>query len=239
MSWHLGRLAAFDTETTGVDVEGEARIVSAAVILVGADKPTDTYTWLINPGIDIPAEASAIHGITTERAVAEGRDAAEAIEEIAAAVAGQLTAGIPIVAMNARFDLTLLDRECRRHGLPTVVDRVPDDVLWPVIDPLIIDKQVDKYRKGKRTLTALCEHYEVVLEDAHTAEADALATVRLAYKLAVRQPKLRVPVERLHHWQESWAREQAASFQEHCRRTDPDVLIEGAWPMVPYTGGAL
>ena len=48
----------------------------------GAGREPETLTWLVNPGIDIPAEASAIHGITTERAQAEGMDPAEAAEEI-------------------------------------------------------------------------------------------------------------------------------------------------------------
>jgi DNA polymerase III epsilon subunit-like protein len=75
MSWHTGRLAAFDIETTGTDPESD-RIVTAAISLVGAELPGEHHAWLIDPGIEIPAGAAAVHGITTERARAEGRDAA-------------------------------------------------------------------------------------------------------------------------------------------------------------------
>ena len=63
--------------------------------------------------------------------------------------------GIPVVVYNAPYDLSLLDRECRRNGLE------PIDAPGPVIDPLVIDKAVDSYRKGKRTLEVAAAHYRV------------------------------------------------------------------------------
>ncbi len=120
MSWHIGRLAAFDLETTGTDTEHD-RIVTAAIGLVGGGLDAQQHAWLVDPGVEIPAGATAVHGITTERARAEGRPAAEAVAEIIAVLADQVRAGVPIVAFNARFDLTILDREARRYGLPTLV----------------------------------------------------------------------------------------------------------------------
>ena len=80
--WHRGRLVAFDLETTGVDVE-TARIVTAAVVRIDVAARTSHPTeWLVDPGIEIPAEASAIHGVTTERARAEGVDPRVAVAEI-------------------------------------------------------------------------------------------------------------------------------------------------------------
>ncbi|WP_377271875.1 3'-5' exonuclease [Peterkaempfera sp. SMS 1(5)a] len=232
MSWHLGRMASFDVESTGVDVE-TARIVTASLTMVGGGQPTEATAWLADPGIEIPTEASDIHGITTERARAEGRPAREVVEEIAYLLADALQQRIPIVAMNARYDLTVLDRECRRHGLPTVTERT-GGLTGPVIDPYVIDKQVDKYRKGSRKLTALCEHYGVQLgDDAHEAGADALAAARVAYKLAIRFPKLQVDLPQLFVWQQKWAAEQAASLQAYFRRKDPKAVVEGAWPLVP------
>ena len=76
MGWHEGPLAGFDTETTGTDPE-TARIVTAAVIVHGPE-PVDAR-WLVNPGIDIPAEATAVHGISTETAQAQGLDPADAL----------------------------------------------------------------------------------------------------------------------------------------------------------------
>ncbi len=58
MSWRLGRLAAFDIETTGVDYESD-RVVTAAVSLLGDDRPVENHEWLVNSGIVIPAGATA------------------------------------------------------------------------------------------------------------------------------------------------------------------------------------
>lgn len=74
-SWY-DRLGVFDLETTGIETE-TSRIVSAYVGVVDAFGAPKGVSWLADPGVEIPAQASAVHGITTERARAEGRDAAE------------------------------------------------------------------------------------------------------------------------------------------------------------------
>lgn len=72
MSWISGPLLAFDLETTGTDVETD-RIVTAAVVRLEADGSVSRErTWLLDPGVAIPEQASAIHGISTERARAHG-----------------------------------------------------------------------------------------------------------------------------------------------------------------------
>ncbi|WP_449342168.1 exonuclease domain-containing protein, partial [Streptomyces aurantiogriseus] len=156
--WHLGRLAGFDTESTGVNVETD-RIVTACLVEVGGKHPPIPANWLLNPGVEIPEQATAVHGITTERARSEGQDAAEGIAQIVAALTQVVLSGTPLVIMNAPYDLTLLDREARRYGIKTLTDTVGQDLR--VIDPRVIDKRVDPYRKGKRTLTDLCAHYQV------------------------------------------------------------------------------
>jgi len=188
MSWHTGRLAAFDIETTGVNPESD-RIVTAAVSIVGGGLPADHHSWFVNPGIDIPLGATSVHGITTEQARAAGSNPEEGIDEIKALLTAQLLNGVPVVAFNARFDLTILDREARRHGLQPLLDRVggPDGIL--VVDPHVLDKHFDRYRPGKRTLGAVCRQYSVSLERAHTANADALAAARLAYRMGATVPE--------------------------------------------------
>jgi DNA polymerase III subunit epsilon len=111
MSWHEGRLCVLDTETTGVDPE-TARIVTACVAHVGAGAK-EIRQWLVNPGVPIPAGATKIHGITDEQA-AEGADPAVAIPDIASAVLGAWEGGLPVVAFNAPYDLTVLSREVAR-----------------------------------------------------------------------------------------------------------------------------
>jgi DNA polymerase-3 subunit epsilon len=237
MSWHLGRLAGFDTETTGVDVETD-RIVTACIVEVGGNQPPLTANWLLNPGIDIPTQASDIHNVTTEKAKADGQDAAEGIAELVAGLTQVVLAGTPIVIMNAPFDLTILDREARRYGIKTLSDTVGDDLR--VVDPRTIDKRLDMYRPGKRTLTDLCRHYKVKLDGAHSADADAIATCRVAWRLGCVFPQLaEMGLDGLHKAQAGWHAAWAADFQAHLRgKGETDAVIDGSWPLRPVGGAA-
>ncbi|MEU9865520.1 3'-5' exonuclease [Streptomyces sp. NPDC047971] len=233
MSWYLGRLCGFDLETTGIDVDND-RIVTACVVQCGGGQPTASATWLANPGIDIPEQAAAVHGISTEKARTEGRPAAEVVAEVLAALGQIITAGIPVVAMNARFDLTMLDREAARYGLAPLP-------AGPVVDPFVIDKATDKYRKGKRRLTDLCAHYEVSIGEAHTADADAIAACRVAWRQGSRVPRLAaMSLAELHAAQVEWAAEQAASLQQYLRKSDPAAYCPPEWPLIPrHENGAV
>ncbi|GAB3123010.1 3'-5' exonuclease [Glaciibacter psychrotolerans] len=219
-------LAVFDLETTGIDVE-TSRIVSATVaILDAAGVVTERTDWLVNPGVEIPMQATAVHKITTEHAVTHGADAASSVAEIVSALRRALEQGIPVVAYNAPYDFTLLNREARRHAV------APLDSPTPVIDPLVIDKAVDRYRKGKRTLEAASAFYEVVLDAAHDSGADAIAAGHVAQAIArVHGGKLPTTAAELHELQVSWSREQAESFQSYMRRErDPSFVADGGWP---------
>lgn len=233
MSWHLGRMAGFDIESTGPDPL-TARIVTACIVQCGGGHPVDSATWLSDvDGQPIPDEAAAIHGVTTEHAQKEGAPLRDVVGELLAALTQVIASGVPVVAMNARYDLTLLDREAERFGL----DPLP---LGPVIDPFVIDKHADKYRKGSRKLTALCGHYQVPIGDAHQADADAIAACRVAWRQGTRYaPLAAMGLEQLHRAQVEWAAEQAASLQEYFRKKDPSAVVEGAWPLIPRqrTGG--
>ncbi|MCX5587604.1 3'-5' exonuclease [Streptomyces erythrochromogenes] len=227
-AWHLGRLAGLDFESTGVDVEND-RIVTACVVQCGGGQPTVSANWLSDvDGMEIPQQASDIHGVTTERARAEGKPAGEVVADVLAALGQVIAAGVPVVAMNARFDLTLLDREARRHGL------APLPAGFPVVDPFVIDKQVDRYRKGSRKLVDLAAHYEVPIGEAHTADADAIAACRVAWRLGTRYSQLAgYSLPELHAVQVGWAAEQVAGLQEYFRRKDPNAVVRGEWPLLP------
>lgn len=240
MEWHRGRLAAFDLETTGPNPESD-RIVTAAVSLVGGGLPPEHYAWLVDPGVEIPEGAIAVHGITNEQVRAEGQDAAEAIDQIVAVLARHVSGGVPIVAFNARFDLTLIDRDARRHGVLPLLDRVGGVERLLAIDPYVLDKQFDRYRKGRRTLVAVCEHYRIPFEEAHVANADALAAARVAFRIASRIAELRaLDLATLHREQVSWAATQAALLQEYFQEQGRPERVEAAWPLVPApaTGSA-
>ena len=219
------RLGVFDLETTGIDTD-TSRIVSAYVGVIEADGAAKGVSWLADPGIPIPTQATAVHGITTEKAQAEGRPAAEVVAEIVAVIRALLAQGVPLVVYNAAYDITLLNRECVRYGIEPLADPTP------VIDPLVIDRAMDRYRKGKRTLEVAAEFYGVELTDAHDAEADAVAAGRVAQAIARKYADtLGDDVVMVHANQVSWASESAVSFQEYMRRTkDPEFVADGAWP---------
>lgn len=196
MGWTDGPLVGFDTETTGVDVDAD-RIVTAAVVRRVGGRAV-TRSWLIDPGVEIPAAATAVHGITTAHARAHGRAPAGALEEIAEALARALGRGEPVVAYNASYDLSLLDAELRRHGLRTLPERLARDVRV-VVDPLVIDRWLDTYRPGKRRLGDLCAHYGVEPGTLHDAGGDVMATLDVLAALCARFPGIgRAAPDRLH-----------------------------------------
>lgn len=144
--WADAPMAAFDTETTGVQVE-TARIITACVAAVN-DGPIRADVWLADPGVDIPPEATAIHGITTETARSAGRPAADVTSAIELAIGAAWEAGWPVVGFNICYDLTVLDRELRRHHGRG----------------LVIDRHYDQWRRGPRNLAAMCAHYGVGMD---------------------------------------------------------------------------
>ncbi|MFJ4620260.1 3'-5' exonuclease [Streptomyces sp. NPDC088812] len=232
MAWHRELLIGFDLETTGTDPR-EARIVTGAVIEVRGAQVLGRREWLADPGVEIPAEAVAVHGISTARAAAEGDPADRVADAIADVLVTYWRTGVPVVAYNAAFDLTLLSAELRRHGLPSLRDRLGGLDPAPVVDPYTVDRRADRYRRGKRNLEAVCAEYGVPLDAAHDASADALAAARLAGAIAERHPKIAAlgPAE-LHRRQIEWYAEWAADFQDFLRRKgDAQAVVDGTWPV--------
>src|SRR5690606_36623863 len=123
----------------------------------------------------------------------------EVIAEISSALRALLDAGVPVVAYNAAYDFSLLFHEAVRHSVPAI------HAPTPVIDPLVLDKAFDRYRRGARTLQVVASHYAVALTDAHDASADAVAAGRVAQAIARRFLVAACPVE-LHTQQIGWAR---------------------------------
>ncbi|MEY4971604.1 MAG: hypothetical protein RLZZ404_530 [Actinomycetota bacterium] len=221
------QIAVFDLETTGLDLT-DARIVTAcAVELDASGNVVGTNSeWLANPGIEIPTQASDVHGVTTEIAVREGRPADVVIAELLATLRDFFARGLPVVAYNAPYDFTILHYEALRHGLEPLK-------LGSVIDPLVIDKFKDKYRKGKRRLENAAEFYQVPLEDAHNATADAVAAGRVAQAIAKRwADELPATAGELHDAQIRWSEAIDADFESYMRRSvNPDFTATRGWPL--------
>lgn len=226
--WWRQRLCAFDLETTGTD-PCEARIVTACVVHVGAGRPTEKRAWTVDPGIEIPAEASAIHGVTTDYARKCGAPAVTAVAQIADELREAWANGEPVVIMNASYDLTVLDRDLRRNGQGPLE-------LGPVIDPRVLDKQADQYvgyhRKGSRKLRDLCEHYRAALDCAHEAFSDAIAAARVAYRIGQIHPQIgEASLDELQELQARWYAEQAQSLEEYFRRQGKAEAVNREWPL--------
>lgn len=220
-------LGVFDLETTGVDTD-IARIVTAHVgVIDERGAVVERKDWIVDPGVDIPPGASAVHGITTERVRRFGRSPLEVVPEILSAIRSVFERGFPLVIYNAPYDLTLLAREAARIGVE------PLELPTPIVDPLVLDRALDRYRKGKRTLEIAALEYGVRLTDAHDAGADAIAAGRLAQAIAQRfGTDLDIVAADLHARQQIWCREQAASFEEYMRRVkDPEFAADGSWPV--------
>lgn len=220
-------LAVFDLETTGLDLR-EARIVTACAVEIDESGAISgpNKEWLADPGIDIPEAASNVHGVTTEIARANGRPAKEVVSELLETLRGFFGRGLPVVAFNAPYDFTILYYEALRHGLE------PIENPMPVIDPMVLDKFVDTYRSGKRTLTVASKLYGVNLEDAHNATADAVAAGRVAQAIAIMYAgKLPADLSELHNSQIEWSAAQDASYEKFRRGSAPDFTIQRGWPL--------
>lgn len=223
MTWAHDPLLAIDTETTGVD-PAEDRIVEMAAVRLDNGEVTLAWSTIVDPGVDVPDGAANVHGITTERAQAEGVAPADALRHLGELIAGHIG---PVVIYNARFDWPLLITEADRHGL-----------IWPdapLLDPLVLDKHLDPYRRGSRKLIDTARHYGVVLTDdeAHGAAADALAAARITEAMVRATPAMAATtLEALQVWQQRWHDDQAESFADYMRRNrDPQFTKQLGWPL--------
>jgi DNA polymerase-3 subunit epsilon len=159
-------------------------------------------------------------------AIANGVEPSAATSEILE-VLTQLNSLMPLVAFNAPYDFSILKSEAQRYGLTPLTP-------MPVIDPLVLDRKLVKFRSGKgsRTLIALCRDYGVALQDAHNSTADAVAAGRLAQRQASKFPQLNVSADELHASQVAWSDEQSLEFEAWLKQQDrPDYRAVLGWPI--------
>ena len=153
----------FDLETTGINIAND-RIVEIAILKVHPNGNKESRTWLVNPEIEIPKEASDIHGITNEKVVTE-----PTFKELANEVS-DLTKNCDLAGFNSnRFDIPLLAEEMLRAG-----------VDFDMRNRVAVDVQVIFHKKEQRTLGAGYKFYcGKDLEKAHSAQADTDATYEI------------------------------------------------------------
>ena len=229
MTWTTGPLLGIDLETTS-PLPTEALPVSFALVNFDEGKVTGVRHALVNPGVPIPPEATAIHGITDADVQARGGG----LEATAHGLLGSLLmasqSGRPVVGMNIRYDLGVLDALLRRLEGAGLAELGFEGDL---IDPLVLDRHCDRFRRGSRKLPNLCETYRVRLDDAHTAAADTVATVQVTLAIAQRYPEVaKAPAHDLYLLQRQWHREWAENYSEYLVNQGKDALppAELEWP---------
>lgn len=242
MSWHRGTLYSFDTETTGTNVF-EDRIVSSAIVKLVDGQPVDQRKWLLDPGVEIPAEATNVHGITTAEARELGGDPREEIPQIADTVIKVLRAGFPLVVFNAPFDLSLLEVEVDRYA-ERLTDHLKPSHWYHIIDPLVlargIDKNLSRTFKDPATgkgwvykLPALCDRYKVPFAESHDAAVDAIGAAQLAIALGKKNPQVAgYAPEQLHTLQRTWHRANMSSLRAYFDKNEIEHDgCDGGFPM--------
>jgi DNA polymerase III subunit epsilon len=234
LSLQLGTVdyVGFDLETTGISSFTDAPVSfgfvehqhSAAGVISVSD------AGYVNPGMAIPEGASAIHGITDDM-VANAPLLRDTIEYLAEKIAVIWREGGVIVGMNVGYDLTMVDVLCRRLGLPSLEERGP---IGPVMDILVLDRHYDKWRKGPRKLADLCLHYGVTLSNAHSASADAEASLAVFEALMSKYPQIgRIPYGRINILLRTWYQGWLSSFSRYLEKKGEEPVSVGRyhWPI--------
>ncbi len=223
--WADDTLFVLDTETTS-PTPTEARLVSIAGLFVPREGEPWGLRTIVNAGVDVPDGAAQIHGITTERTRAEGIPVADAIAQLIQLFELVAKAEAPVVIYNVPFDWTVCHCEATRSGLklPTV----------PLVDPLLLDKHFDKYRKGSRRLADTAALYGVTVGTAHDAAADAIMTAGVLRAIIGRNPALRrLSLPELMANQQSWWRANKIDVNKYWERTGKPQRETGDWPLHP------
>ena len=224
----MTNLIVFDTETSGVDVL-EDRIVQLYIgVYTKHGEPVQSFEWFINPGVEVPKEASDVHGFSNEFLKENGIDPAVALGQ---AIKVFRTYWKDVwVAYNLAFDLSILHAEMVRHGVadrfgPVVADKVR------LFDPYVTDRHKDKYRKGPRKLVNVAEHYGLDFdpEALHDAGADCELTALVANAVFSRYG---LPTNAD---QAAWYRQWATGFRDDLRKqgkAEDDVQgVSLQWPL--------
>ena len=150
----------FDLETTGVSITSD-RIVEISILKVFPNGKEEKKTWLVNPEMPIPAQSTAIHGISNEK-VADAPTFKILAKEVNSWIVDADLGGFN----SNRFDIPILAEEMLRAGLD-----------FDMKNRQSVDVQTIFHKMEQRTLTAAYKFYcDKNLENAHSAEADTIAT---------------------------------------------------------------
>lgn len=164
----------FDLETTGIDVARD-RIVEISIFKVFPNGNKESKTWLVNPTIPIPPQTTAVHGITNEKVANE-----PTFKELASQIHNMIKDSDLAGFNSDRFDIPLLAEEMLRA-----------EIDFDMKNRVSVDVQTIFHKKEERTLSAALKFYcGKNLENAHSAEADTMATYEILTAQLDRYPDL-------------------------------------------------
>jgi DNA polymerase-3 subunit epsilon len=237
----LHRALAFDLETTGLDTS-LSQPVSYAFVAVTQGVIRDQTYGLVCPTVPVEPGAAAVHGLDETILRHEGQELSSALEAIATRLCRASALGVPLVGMNLSFDLQMIDFLSSSLLGKSLVDQGWEG---PILDAIVLDRGLDTFRKGKRTLDALCEQYQIRRSGAHHALSDSYDTYRVVealvatFGLDVSEGEA---LGALSLRQARFAGASSASLRDYQLRTTgtSDVTLREWWPIdgtFPTSGG--
>lgn len=174
----------FDLETTGINVSKD-RIVEISILKIYPNQSQESKTWRINPQIPIPEESSLIHGIYDKDVIN-----APTFKEIAPQILGMIKDSDLAGYNSNRFDIPLLAEELLRN-----------DFEFDIKKHRPIDVQVIYHKLEPRTLSAAYKFYcDGILENAHSASADTLATYEVLKSQIEKYDEIENDIKFLHEF---------------------------------------
>ena len=189
-------LVFVDLETTGLDAEKD-RIVELGMVRLHPDGRRERLVERVDPGMDIPENASRVHGIHTDEV--RGLFGKPKLAKLGSRLL-DFVCDADLAGFNSHvFDVPLLAQECRRHQIPLLeAPRLQIDVKLVFHNK---ETSWDRFLMGPRDLSAAVRFYlGREHERAHKADADAEATADVLLAQLQRYPDLPRVVRGLHDY---------------------------------------
>jgi len=235
LDWYDSVLAVLDFEATGPDPTKDRAVQVALVVEApgGYVLPHSFFAY-INPGEEgfklmEQSEASSVNNLDRTTLESNGVSPLQAFTTLLIKLNGLVHLNIPLVIYNAVYDWRLFHYECSRLALPK-----PPSL--PIVDPLLIDYQVDKYRKGSRKLVATAQHYRLKVDEAkaHDAVYDCILTAEVARQIVRKYSRLKsYSLQELQRLQRRWYKAWAEARNRYWARIGEDKRIDCMdWPGV-------
>lgn len=217
----MKKLFGFDTETTGLDDKTD-EIVTASIIEVSGDDLVVT-DWLLKTDVVSSDEAFSKHKITKEYQDQNGEDYTVGIKRIAE----KLLESDLVVTANGPFDLTMLQSSLDRHDISIDLSSIK------MYDVQVIDRYLDKYRKGSRKLHNLAKYYSIGVEDdsLHDASYDAILSLQIFFAQIPELEKRGIPETDYHTICEREYNTQKKNLASYFKRVNKKASIATGYPV--------